>query len=64
MSRLGFNEALVEEIRAEAQKIYAGLGPGETLPMDDVIRLLRLMEMGERVKARTRISPCNAPDGS
>ena len=38
----------VEEIRAEAQKIYAGLGPGETLVVEEVIRLLRSMEMGER----------------
>jgi hypothetical protein len=38
----------VEEIRAEAQEIYGGLGPGETLPVEDIIRLLRSMEMGER----------------
>ena len=36
----------IEEIRMEAQKIYADLGPGENLPIDDVIRLLRSMEMG------------------
>ncbi len=38
----------IEEIRVEAQRIYSGLGPGEVLPLIDVTRLLRSMEMGAR----------------
>lgn len=38
----------IEETKVEARLIYAALGPGETLPIDDIIRLLSSMEMGER----------------
>ncbi len=38
----------VDEVKNEARSIYAKLGPGQNLPIDDIVRLLGAMEMGER----------------